>query len=97
MIDIRGNLALGIAVALAGAAVVRSMKPSASTAARRRWIPATAFISGPLITVGWQLIEIYCISEFTHPDDVTPMIITALAIGLAAGTIGAITFWAFER
>ena len=96
MVDIRGNLAIAIIVASAGAALVRSMKPPTSTVARRRWLPAIAFISGPMFTVGWSIVEIY-VSKYTHPDDVVPMIVSMAAIGLVAGAIGAMAFWIAER
>ncbi len=96
MLDMRGNVATGIVVALAGAALVRSMK-STSAASRRRWIPAIAFISGPLLTVGWCVLDIYCVSKFTHPDDVLPMLLAMAFIGFVAGAIGATAFWIVER
>src|SRR5689334_20321864 len=97
MLDMRGNLALGIIVALVGAALVRSMKSPTNTVARRSWIPAIAFISGPLLTVGWCVVDIYCVSKYTHPDDVAPMIIATAIIGFVAGAIGATAFWIAER
>lgn len=97
MIDMSSNLAAAATVALGGAALVRSMKTPTNAISRRRWLPAIAFISGPLITVGWQLIDIYYVTKFTHPDDIAPMFIAAIAIGLLAGTIGAVSFYIFER
>lgn len=97
MIDMRGNLAAGILVAVAGAALVRSLKPPTGTAARRPWLPAIALISGPLLTVGWCLVDIYCVSEFVHPDDFVPQLVAAAFIGLVAGAIGATAFWIAER
>ncbi|MBS0202168.1 MAG: hypothetical protein JSS49_04650 [Planctomycetes bacterium] len=97
MFDMRGNLAAGIFVALAGSALVRSMKSPSSTVVRRLWLPAIAFISGPLLTVGSCVVDVYCISKYTHPDDVVPMIVSAAVIGFVAGGIGAMAFWIVER
>lgn len=97
MVDMRANLAMGITIALAGAVLVRSMKPPSSATARHLWLPAIAFVAGPLLTVGWVVLDIYCVSEFTHPDDVRPLIVAATFIGVVAGTIGAAVFWFVER
>lgn len=97
MVDLRGNLVVGVVVALAGAAVVRSMKQPAATVSRRRWIPMIALITGPLLTVGSCVVDIYCVSEYTHPDDIAPMFIACAVIGLVAGAIGAAAFWIVER
>lgn len=97
MYDMRGNAAMAIIIALSGAALVRSMKSTTNSRARRRWIPAVAFISGPLLTVGGCLVDVYCVSKFTHPDDVVPAIVSAAVIGLVAGAIGATSFWIAER
>jgi hypothetical protein len=73
------------------------MKPPVNTVSRRGWIPAIAFVSGPVLTVGWRIVDIYCVSKYTHPDDVAPMIVSAVIIGLVAGAIGAVAFWIAER
>jgi hypothetical protein len=97
MVDMRGNLVMGLVVALVGAVLVRSMKSPARSVARRRWIPAIALISGPLLTVGWCVVDAYYVSQYAHPDDFVPTVVSAVVIGLVAGAIGATAFWLAER
>ncbi len=97
MLDMRPNLAIAIIVAIGGAAFLRSMKPPIATDSLRRWIPAIAFIAGPLTTVGWYVIDICFVSSFTHPDDIVPSIVELASVGVVAGAIGAAALWLVQR
>ena len=99
MNDMRVNVAAGIVVAVAGAALVRSLKPPSSKKASRRWIPAVALISGPMLTFGWCVVDACYISPsyYIHPEDFTATAVPAVFVGLVAGVIGATAFWIAER
>jgi hypothetical protein len=99
MHDMRGNFVAGIAVAVIGAVIVRTLKPASAKATRRLWVPVVALISGPVLTFAWCLVDLCCIAPgtYTQPGDFTATAVPVVIIGVFAGTFGAAVFWLAER
>lgn len=99
MYDIRGNVVAGIAVVVAGAGLLRCVKPPTVKATRRFWIPIVALISGPVVTLGYCILDANSISpgSYTQPGDFAATAIPVTIVGIVAGVFGAAVLWLADR
>ena len=79
-----------------GFVILRLIRPADSTS--RNWIPIVAFVSGPIIALGYFAADIFLVSrDYITFDDYIESMIPILIIGIVGGTIGAIWFWLGNR
>ncbi|HEY4263621.1 MAG TPA: hypothetical protein VGM98_25885 [Schlesneria sp.] len=97
--DMRGNVVAGIVVVMAGAGLLRCVKPPTVKTTRRFWIPVVALISGPVVTFGYCLLDAYSFSpgSYTQPGDFAASAVPVTIVGIAAGVFGAAVLWLADR
>ena len=92
MADMRGNVAAGFAVLILGVVVLRIVRGNRMSRRSVYWCSAASFIAGPAIAALCLIADLFWIApgSYDNGNDVLAMLLPMLAIGLIAGTAGAI-------